>query len=121
MLPVEIFILEQPENLRPSLKKLRSIILSSSPFIIEKLVYGIPFFYGNKRIFYLNPQVDWIDLGFCFGHLLGENSLLETKDRTQVKTIRFHSVTEIETAVLLPIIHEAILIDQLNNKKKKIS
>ncbi len=56
-------------------------------------------------------------LGFCEGNLLGENKILQTKNREQVKTIRFFSVTEINDNIVLPIIHEAILPDQLRNKK----
>ena len=119
MSPVEIFILDQPEKLRPVLKRLRGLILSASPYIEEKLVYNIPFFYGKKRIFYLNPQETWVDLGFCDGHLIANNPILETKDRTQVKTVRFYSFNEIIDEELLPIIHEAILIDQIKSKKRK--
>jgi len=119
MSPVEIFILEQPDKLKPVLKKLRALILSASPFIEEKLVYNIPFFYGKKRIFYLNPQKTWVDLGFCEGYLLAENPILQTKERTQVKTIRYTTISEIIDDDLLPIIHEAIIIDQLKNKKGK--
>jgi len=119
MSPVEIFILEQPENLKPIIKKLRGLILSASPFMAEKLVYNIPFFYGKKRIFYINPKENWVDLGFCEGYLLGENPVLQTKNRTQVKTICFKSIQEIEDEIVLPIIHEAIIIDQLKNKKEK--
>jgi hypothetical protein len=119
MSPVEIFILDQPENLGPMLKKLRGLILSASPYLEEKLVYNIPFFYGLKRIFYLNPQETWVDLGFCEGYMLGENPVLQTKNRTQVKTIRFYSINEIDENIVLPIIHEAIIIDQIKNKKGK--
>ncbi len=118
MSPIEIFILEKPEKLRPTLKKLRGLILSASPFIEEKMVYNIPFFYGKKRIFYLNPQETWVDLGFCEGYLLSDHPVLQTKNRTQVKTIRFNKIEEIEEDVLLPIIHEAIIIDEVKNRKK---
>lgn len=119
MSPVEIFALDQPENLRSILKKLRGLILSASPYIEEKLVYNIPFFYGKKRIFYINPQENWVDLGFCEGYLLSENPVLQTKNRLQVKTIRFFTINEIEDDVILPVIHEAIIIDQLRSKKGK--
>ncbi len=122
MSPVEIFILDQPEELKPIIKKLRALILSASPFIEEKIVYKIPFFYGAKRIFYINPQKEWVDLGFCEGYLLGENTVLQSKNRTQVKTIRFISAGEIKEDILSPIIHEAIICDQLrNNKKNKMA
>jgi hypothetical protein len=113
MSPVDYYILDQPKELRHVIKKLRELILSASPFIEEKLVYKIPFFYGVKRIFYINSQNNWVDLGFCDGYLLGENKILQTKNREQVKTIRFFSVTEINDDIVLPIIHEAILLDQL--------
>jgi len=119
MSPVEIFILEQPEKLRPALKKLRGLILSASPFIEEKLVYNIPFFYSKKRIFYLNPQETRVDLGFCEGYLLSDNHVLQTKNRKQVKTITFNNISEIDEDVLLPIIHEAIIIDEIRNSKAK--
>jgi len=119
MSPVEMFILDQPEKLRPVLKKLRALILSASPFIVEKLVYNIPFFYGKKRIFYLNPQETWVDLGFCDGYLLAEYPILEIKDRTQVKTARFKTINCIIDDELLPVIHEAIIVDQIRNQKSK--
>jgi hypothetical protein len=56
-------------------------------------------------------------LGFCEGYLPGENKILQAKNREQVKTIRFFSVSEINDDIVLPIIHEAILPDQLRNKK----
>ncbi len=115
MSPVDFYILDQPKELKPVIKKLRELILSASPFIEEKLVYKIPFFYGAKRIFYINSQNNWVDLGFCEGYLLGENKILQAKNREQVKTIRFFSVTEIDDNIVLPIIHEAILLDQLRH------
>ncbi len=119
MSPVELFILDQPENLRPVLKKLRGLILSASPYLEEKLVYGIPFYYGRKRIFYLNKGEDWVDLGFCYGHLLAENQVLQSKNRSQVKTVRFSFVFEINDDVILPLIHEALIIDEMHNKREK--
>ena len=117
MSPVDYYILDQPKELKPIIKKLRELILSASPFIEEKMVYKIPFFYGAKRIFYINSQNNWVDLGFCEGYLLGENKIILSKNRKQVKTIRFFSVTEINDDIVLPIIHEAIILDQLRNKK----
>lgn len=119
MSPVELFITEQPVKLKPVLKKLRALIFSASPFVEEKLVYNIPFFYGKKRIFYLNPQGNRVDLGFCEGYLLSNHPVLQTKNRSQVRTIGFYNIDEIEEDVLLPIIHEAIIIDEIKNRKVK--
>ncbi len=119
MSPVEIYILEQPSELRPILKKLRYLILSAAPQITEKLVYNIPFFYGKKRIFYLNPLKDGVDLGFCDGYLISDNPVLERKSRSQVRTIFYCHPAEIDEEVLLPLIHEAIIIDQNKPKRKR--
>ena len=119
MSPVELFIIEQPPELRPILKKLRYLILSASPQIEEKLVYNIPFFYGKRRIFYLNPLKDGVDLGFCDGYLISENPLLKIKARTQVRTIFYENLSDIDEEILLPLIHEAVIIDQ-NKLKRKV-
>ena len=118
MSPVEVFILDLPAELRPVFRQLRNIILSASPQIEEKLVYNIPFFYGKKRIFYLNPLKNGVDLGFCDGYLLSDNPVLEQKSRTQVKTIFYRHHSEIDEEILIPLIHEAIIID-LNKPKRK--
>lgn len=111
---VEEFILEHPKEIQNILKKLRFLILASAPQLTEKISHGIPFFSLKKRIFYLNPGKNHVDLGFCDGHLLSENPLLETKNRTQIKTIRFNRADELNETNLLPVIHEAILIQTGN-------
>jgi len=97
---------------------LRQLILSASPQIEEKLVFNIPFFYGRKRIFYLNPAKNGVDLGFCDGHLMAENPLLETKNRSQIRTAFFSHLSEIPDEILLPLIHEAIILDEIKLKGK---
>jgi hypothetical protein len=71
----------------------------------------------RRRIFYINPQKQSVELGFCRGDLLGENALLKSKGRKQVKTISFRNISEIEDEQILPIIHEAILVDEIKSKK----
>ena len=86
MSPAEEFISDQSNRLKPILKKLHYLIISSSPYVEDRIVFGIPFYYGRKRIFYINPQKQSVDLGFCEGNLLSENPILKTKNRKQVKT-----------------------------------
>jgi hypothetical protein len=92
--------------------------MEASPQIVEKLVFNIPFFYGRKRIFYLNPLKNGVDLGFCNGYIMEANPLLETKNRSQIRTAFFNNLSEITDEVLLPLIHEAIIIDQNKSKPK---
>ena len=115
MNPVELFIIEQPQKLRPIYEKLREIILNEIPQIHEKLVYGIPFYYLKKRIFYFAPKKNGIDLGFCDGYLLSKHPILEVKGRSRVRTIFFDGVESINEEILIPIIHEAVLAHTKRN------
>lgn len=96
MNPVELFIIDQAQKLQAIYGKQRGIILNKIPQIHEKLIYGIPFFYLQKRIFYLTPKINGIDLGFYEGFLLSKHSILEVKDRSQVRTIFFGGNGEIK-------------------------
>lgn len=110
MTPVELFIIEQPKQLRPVYRKLRGIILNEIPQIQEKIVYGIPFFYLKKRVFFFAPKKKGMDLGFCDGFLLAKHPLLEVKNRSRVRTIYFDQVEKIEESTLIPFLHEAVLV-----------
>jgi hypothetical protein len=110
MTPVELIIIEQPEEFQAIYRKLRGIILNEIPQIQEKLVYGIPFFYLKQRIFYFAPKKNGMDLGFCDGFLLSKHPLLEIKDRSQVRTIFFDELKSIKEEILIPLIHEAVLV-----------
>lgn len=112
MNPVELFIMEQPAKFHPIYKKLREIILNEIPQIQEKLAYGIPFFYLKKRILYFAPKKNGIDLGFCDGFLLSNHPILEIKDRSQVRTIFFDRLENIKEEILIPLIHEAVLVQK---------
>jgi hypothetical protein len=107
---VELFIIEQPEKSQPIYCKLRGIILNEIPQIQEKIVYGIPFFYLKQRIFYFAPKKNGMDLGFCDGFLLSKHPLLEIKDRSQVRTIFIDQLKSINEEILIPLIHEAVLV-----------
>jgi hypothetical protein len=37
------------------LKRLRDLILDTDPRIVEKLSYGVPYFFRNRRLFFLWP------------------------------------------------------------------
>lgn len=109
MIPVEEYCLELPKHIQPILKKLRLLILSTTPNLEERIIYGIPFFYLKKRIFYLNPTKYGIDLGFCEGYLLSEHPIVDIKNRSKVRTISYNSPKQIDEEILIPILHEAIL------------
>jgi hypothetical protein len=64
---------------------LKHLILELNPALYEKTVYGVPFFYRSKRVFYLAQEAKSkrLYLGFCRGvELDPENHFLEGKGNT---------------------------------------
>jgi hypothetical protein len=51
-----------------------------------------------------------MDLGFCDSFLLSKHPLLEIKDRSQVRTIFIDELESIKEEILIPLIHEAVLV-----------
>lgn len=119
MLDVEVFITEQPHNFQPIYKKLRFLITSQIPQIEEKMAYGIPFFYLKRRIFYLSPKKKDVELGFCDGYLLSDNPVLDVKGRSQVRTIFFSSHKEVDENIIIPLIHEAVIVQKQKKRSDK--
>jgi hypothetical protein len=118
MSPVEFYILEKDQHLKSILQKLHNIIISSAPSIEAKLTYNIPFYYYLGRVCYLNPKAGSVDLGFCRGALLGENHLLGRTELKEVRIINFKSLPEIQEETVVPLIFEALLLNEMIKKKK---
>jgi len=119
MNPVEFYILEIEQPKKAMLQKLHSIILSSAPQMEAKLTYNIPFYYCYGRLCYLNLKEDGIDLGFCRGAMLSDHHLLGRRELKEVRIIHYNSLQEINEMELMPIIFEAILINELAKKDRK--
>lgn len=123
MNPVQDFVLQREEPQR-SLFLYFDSLLMSYPGITAKISFGIPFYYRNSRICYLNPLKNGgMELGFTRGNeLSNEQGLLETKNRKQIRGISFLSVDDIPEAAVHEIINEALLLDEKKpysvNKKK---
>lgn len=118
MNPAESYILEIEQPKKAMLQKLHSIILSCAPQMEAKLTYHIPFYYYYGRLCYLNLKEDGVDLGFCRGALLSDHHLLGRKELKEVRIIHYNNLQEINVVELLPIIFEAIILNELTNKKK---
>jgi hypothetical protein len=120
MTEVSLFIAEQPEENRAILYRLQRIILDSAPQIEEKLSYKIPFYYYYGRLCYLNPHRHGVDIGFCRGFALAnETGLLESKNRAEVKTITYPAADTIAEKPLREILQEALIVNEwyIQNKK----
>lgn len=112
MNPVESFIDKLAGQQRELADVLRHFILSVDPEIREKISYGIPFFYKEKNICYLNPVAAGIDLGFVKGSKFKRAFPgIEMKNRKKVRTIYLQNADTIDFELLLSAFHEALSLD----------
>jgi uncharacterized protein YdhG (YjbR/CyaY superfamily) len=128
-------IADLPDDERIIAARLRTLILESEPRLQEKLSYGVPYFFHNRRICFIwpaslipagyskEPISTKVTLGLCYGNLLSnDQGLLEKGDRKQVYTVGFTSPNEINDQVIREIILEAVMVDdqfKKTNKKKR--
>jgi hypothetical protein len=89
-------------------------MIADLPGIEPKIKFGIPFYYRNSWICYLNPiNNNGIELAFTRGNELSdEQGILDFKGRKQICGITFHSFDEIDGKAVREIIQEAILLDE---------
>lgn len=133
MQSVEDLIANLPNDEKVIVIRLRNLILGADPRIQEKLAYGVPYFFHNRRICFLWPvsalpcgydKVQYNDekvsFGFCYGNLLSNDQrVLQLEKRKQVAVIKFSSTRQIDDRVIREIMQEAILIDDNFGKNKK--
>jgi hypothetical protein len=123
---VNEFIINLPKAERIVVSRLRDLLFETEPRFREKLSYGVPYFSRNRRVCFLwpasaplGPTNAKVSFGFCYANLLSNaQGLLLKEGRKQVYIARFSSVNEIDEKLLLEIIHEALLVDDLLQKKK---
>ncbi len=109
--------IDEPE--RGILLTLRRLIQDHAPELDERLSYGVPYYFGKKRVCFLWPAgVKWgpdkgVLLGWCEGHKLSnEKGALEMANRKQVALQHFYSLAEIDAAQLTATLFEALWIDE---------
>ncbi len=116
------YILRQSPNQQAILKRLRSIILNATDGIEEKFSFKIPFYYYYGWMCYttIERKTDKVYIAFIRGfELSDEQGILEAKGRTMVKSITYANAKEVDEEILLPILHEAMLLNEMHFKKKK--
>ena len=112
-------------------KRLRDLILNTDPRIVERLSYGVPYFFRNRRLFFLWPAstlpystagkmvTPKVTMGFCYGHLLSnDQGLLQKGNRKQVFTISVNTLADINEALLRQVVNEALIADAAFFPKK---
>lgn len=117
-----------PDDERIIVDVLRQIITENLPHICkEKLSYNVPFFYGNKRICLVWPATiprggikSGVLLGFCYGNLLVDiDSYLIHGTNKKVYYKIYQSVDEIDEKAIIKLLKEAVLLDNISNKKQQ--
>ncbi len=93
--------------------RLHELIMSSGNEVEARMAHGIPFYYGKKRMFYLNPAEGHLSLGFCYGAMLVQEGLIfDKKGHKQVGTIRISSVRQTEDPRLHELLYQALELDR---------
>lgn len=102
-------------------ERLRELASECIPDVKEKLAYNVPFFYRHRRICFIWPaavpwgkvEKDGVQLGFCEGHLLKDDSdYLDKGNRKQVYWKVFHHLNEIDVDLIRSYLYEAVEIDR---------
>jgi hypothetical protein len=115
---VDFYILEKEQPLQVMLQKLHSILISCAPHMEARLTYNIPFYYYFGRLCYLNPKENSLEMGFCRGAMMNQNELLSRTELKEVRIIKYANIQEIREENLLPLIYEAMILNELTKKRK---
>lgn len=116
----EEFIAKLPVNEARLTKRLRKIVLDVLPGVEERFIYGVPHYCGNARICFIWPRGTsegkinkGVAFGFCKGYLMtSEHSTLKRLDKTQIATIFYPTLKDIDEEVLMGLLAEAVMIDE---------
>ena len=118
-----------PEDERRITERLRSLVFEAMPDATEKLAYNVPYYRKHANICFIWPgSVPWgkvtqkgVRFGFTQGNLLEDGEgYLDKGARKQVYWRDFYSLKDIDREKLLPLLHQAILIDaQMAMDKQK--
>lgn len=114
MKPSEVYILRQPTEYQEIMLFVCDVVERLTPESELLFKWGVPYFYLKQKPFiYLAPnhKKGFVDVGFAKGFQLKANQEhLMDENRNTVKSLRYHKLEEIESAVLEAVIKEAILL-----------
>lgn len=119
------FYNEITDQERTIVDKLRAIVLDVNPNFVEKISYGVPYYFLNTRVCFIWPASvragprSGVMLGFCQGRLMSdEHGILDMENRKVVATLTFHDANEVEPDIIKELIEEAVFIDHETARKK---
>jgi hypothetical protein len=108
------YIYRQPEKFRSILLHLITVFEREIPELVLLFKWGIPYFYYKKKPFcYLAPnhKKGFVDAGFARGfQLTGNQDCLVGEKRNTVKSLRYYNLEDIDNAILIDVIKEAVIL-----------
>ncbi|MFY7669812.1 DUF1801 domain-containing protein [Tenacibaculum sp. MEBiC06402] len=117
MKPAEEFILRQEEPYKSILLQLQILIEQNFPEVELQYKWKIPFYVKDGSPFcYLNPskKKGYVDVGFYGNNQFKKyNDVVVSEGRKVVKSLRYFSIEDINSKILIYILSEA------NRKKEK--
>lgn len=121
------FYSEIGDNEKAIVDRLRAIVLEVNPNFIEKISYGVPYYFLHTRVCFIWPASirpgpkSGVMLGFCQGHLMSnEHGILDRTNRKVVATLTFYDIHEIKPDIIRELLEEAIFIDYETARMKKL-
>ena len=122
MKPAEDYILRQEEPFKSILLHLQVLIEQNFPDVDLQFKWKIPFYVLNGKPFcYLNPskKKQYVDVGFYCNHAFEKyNDKVLSEGRKVVKSLRYFSIEDIDSDILVYILSEAYK-NELNGYGKK--
>ncbi len=108
---IDDFLSRLPPEKAALLHFLRKAIFDAHPKLTERISYGLPFIYGKKGICYFNVKNTGVDVGFIYGQKLPARPEFIVENRKQVCSLFFAWQVEVDTALLLAAVKDAVDLD----------
>jgi hypothetical protein len=109
-------------------EKLKDLILYNIPDCKEKISFNVPFYSRFRSICFIWPaSILWgekqtykgVRLGFSYGcYFWDDHNFLDKKNRKQMASHDFNSISEIKENVILDLLQQAIAVDDDFRKGK---
>jgi hypothetical protein len=123
MKPAEEYILNQPEPFRSILLQLQLIIEQTLQDADLKFKWHLPCYYhGKSPICYMNVSLKkhYVDVGFWnSAHLTKHLDKLVSEKRKVVRSLRYGSLEELDSLVLIEVLEDAVSIRNNGFYKRK--
>ncbi len=98
-----------PENQRPILEALRTLVLSAAPGIVEEIKWSRPCYSTPSGMFcYLHRTKNHVTIGFQQGASLTDAKGLLEGTGKEMRHMKIAEIGEIDRPAILQLVHQAI-------------